>query len=497
VRRGTLVKLAIAVVSSIVTIAALEAGAWLLLKTSWGERVVDELKHPDLNPTPLVSDRDLLWRNTASARKTQPINPRPFGHQDAWTIEINSEGFRGPERDHQNDEGADVYRILCIGDSITFGFNVDQDATFARRISDWLAKKYPGRRFEVINTGVPGWSWAQGLRFLELEGLALRPNLIIAAHGTNDRFWPAKVTDVERLQRAEDSGSPYLMPLAVLLTRTNTYRALMRLWPQKEDEAAESEGCKAQIARTGSCRRLSLDDVSAAVSEFARLAASNGSDLLVLDVDFNETGAAWGSRAAAKKAGIPFLDLVGQIGDLRRRDEEDRAARLGLMAAGEISSAADGRAARAQTHKLTLRVLAPPSAAEVSVKGTAFDAFENVMLRFDEKMYDDGKRADEVADDHVFSATVEFPRGVAKIEYKYFVAATAEFESLPPLPSSMGNRGRRIERDIVTPIEVFGEMFLMAERTHPNARGHEIIATTIADQIEQLPSFRAFIARAS
>ena len=58
---------------------------------------------PELNPSPLVQDPFVLWRNKPLARKTQPVNPAAFGRQDTWTIENDSEGYRGPERVYRDD----------------------------------------------------------------------------------------------------------------------------------------------------------------------------------------------------------------------------------------------------------------------------------------------------------------------------------------------------------------------------------------------------------
>jgi len=155
------------------------------LKRAEGDTVATTLKvlelAPEINPSPLVTDFDLLWRNKPLAHKTQPVNPRPYGRDDAWTIEIDSRGFRGRERPLPRQHDG-TYRILCVGDSITFGFSVDQEAPFARRLEELLRTRYPSRPIEVVNAGVPGWSWVQGRRFLERDGLALRPGDRRARH---------------------------------------------------------------------------------------------------------------------------------------------------------------------------------------------------------------------------------------------------------------------------------------------------------------------------
>jgi hypothetical protein len=88
---------------------------------------------PDANPTPLVRDPYALWRNKPLAHKTQPINPAVYGRDARWTIVTNSEGYRGGEREYRARPDG-VYRILAVGDSVTFGFNVDQDDTYPHRL---------------------------------------------------------------------------------------------------------------------------------------------------------------------------------------------------------------------------------------------------------------------------------------------------------------------------------------------------------------------------
>src|SRR5579862_8534810 len=192
------------------------------LRLTDNDAVSSTLAWIDINPVPLVKDVNLLWRNQPLATRTQLINPKVFGRDDKWNIQINSEGFRGPERMFKGQTDG-VYRILCVGDSVTFGFNTDQPAPFSRQLETWLQTQYRGRHFEVINAGVPGWSWVQGLRFLELEGLALRPNLVIIAHGSNDQFFPAKITDNERIVRLKRPLARALESANDLLLHTNAY----------------------------------------------------------------------------------------------------------------------------------------------------------------------------------------------------------------------------------------------------------------------------------
>jgi lysophospholipase L1-like esterase len=488
--QGALLQIAAALVLTVVLLAGIELLSGLFvarraqteLAQNFPEDPVSKaLTWLAINPAPLIKDVDLLWRNEPLARKTLEVNPRAFGRSESWTIENNSEGFRGAERTQAGDD-TEIYRVLCVGDSVTFAFNTDQDAAYPRRLEQHLREQYPARRFEVVNAGVSGWSWIQGLRFLETRGFALHPDAIVIAHGTNDQFLMARVTDEERFHRLATPLKRFVQSAGLLLSRTNTYRAVEWLLPRREP-TGNSLGCQKQIARTGYCRRVSLEEIEAAVREIGRLAARHGTDLLVLNLDFVKTPAVEAVRRAVAREGIPFLDLVDRLNALREAEEDARAARLGLAPARETPRA-DAR----PTNEVVLRVLVPRGLETYSVEGAR--QFFSTGFAFNGPMYDDGTHGDEVAADGVFSTTVSVPVEVKAISYKFFQNAVAEFVSLPPLPSTQGERSMRLSGDRIAPVVVFGEHRFMAEGAHPNADGHAIIAEAVAHGLETLPSFQ-------
>ena len=197
---GALLELAVALVLTAALLTVIEAGAGRLLRdTTAEERMSTAFAHArgdtvettlmtlSMNPVPLVPDRELLWRNQPGAQRDVPANPRGIGRPETWHVAIDRSGYRGPDRSSGVESGP-VYRILCIGDSITYGWGTDQDDVFPRRVEAILRERHPGADIEVTNAGVPGWSWIQGLRFLEREGLALRPDVVVMGHGTNDQL---------------------------------------------------------------------------------------------------------------------------------------------------------------------------------------------------------------------------------------------------------------------------------------------------------------------
>ncbi|HJQ83768.1 MAG TPA: GDSL-type esterase/lipase family protein, partial [Candidatus Binatia bacterium] len=261
---------------------------------------------PEMNPSPLVRDPYVLWRNKPGARKTQPINPRVFGRDETWTVATDSAGFRGPERAYPPaHDGA--YRILAVGDSVTFGFNVDQENTYPRRLEAVLRARHPGRTIEVVNAAVPGWSWVQGLRFLQAEGLRLRPDLVIAAHGTNDQFFRAEVTDRERLPVGGEPAPEIDVSQDPFWLHTNTYRGLLMLAGQLRPGSGASPACQEQIRENGVCRRVSVADIDRTVREMHAAVGAANADFLAMNLDFQETPAVQGVRRTLEGP-IAFLD---------------------------------------------------------------------------------------------------------------------------------------------------------------------------------------------
>ena len=92
-------------------------------------------------------------------------------------VKFNTQGLRGPEVAIPKPAG--TFRALVLGDSVVEGAQVAEDATMAGRLRTELAGLAGGRRVETVNAGVAGFGTGQQLLFLEREGLAYQPDLIV------------------------------------------------------------------------------------------------------------------------------------------------------------------------------------------------------------------------------------------------------------------------------------------------------------------------------
>lgn len=492
-RRRKLFGPVVAASLTVLMIVVLELGAGLFVESpeERGRRIADKedtvsstLAWLWTNPAPLIEDIDLLWRNQPSAERTLDVNPRTFYGGEQWNIRNNSQGFRGPELEPLTHRKG-TYRILCIGDSVTFGYNTDQNTSYPRQLEAILERRYPDREIEVINAGTPGWTWLQGLRFLVRHGVALEPDLVIMAHGVNDQFMRARVTDRERFEHIDRPSVRVIARLRRLVAGTNLYRVIEQSLPRPRSTAVESPGCVAQRKSTKSCKRVALPEIESAVLAAHRIAEAERFDLLVLNLDFLRTPAVDAVGRTAASAGIEFLDLVQRIARLRDAAEKKLAGELGLAGADRINVPPPGaaRGSRDAIFRVMVRSLDP----RYTVRGSSvFGA----KFEFNEMLVDDGSRGDEVAGDGVFSATLSVPPSVGRLSFMFYSDEEPEFQSLPPATPTFGSRNTRLDERLMTPVYRFAERFMMAERTHPNADGHAVIAAVVADVLERFSSFR-------
>jgi hypothetical protein len=97
-------------------------------------------------------------------------------------VRTNEYGFRGPEIEKV--AGPGVARIAFVGDSLTFGWGVKEDETFANRVLKTLSKR--GYKVDGFNLGIGNYNTSQELALFKAKGSELRPNIIVLNYFIND-----------------------------------------------------------------------------------------------------------------------------------------------------------------------------------------------------------------------------------------------------------------------------------------------------------------------
>ncbi len=112
-------------------------------------------------------------------------DPRGYlGEEGRVIYRINALGFRGESVDIEKPE--DGFRVVCLGDSITFGEGVHEEHTYPVRLQALLAKALPTRRVEVVNAGVQAYGTLEEERLFFARCLPLDPDVVILQFFLND-----------------------------------------------------------------------------------------------------------------------------------------------------------------------------------------------------------------------------------------------------------------------------------------------------------------------
>jgi lysophospholipase L1-like esterase len=132
-------------------------------------------------------DRELFW------------SPKPgfLGEFRGKPVSISSLGLRGPEPALPKPAGRK--RVVCFGDSITFGFAIGDEEAYPFQLGLLLA----ARNVDVVNAGVTGYTSHQVLGLLRRLAPRLEADVATVLIGWNDHNKrPATDREFERRLRA-------------------------------------------------------------------------------------------------------------------------------------------------------------------------------------------------------------------------------------------------------------------------------------------------------
>jgi hypothetical protein len=127
--------------------------------------------------TLVASRRMPLARHGAAERPYYLLQPNGDYLWEGIPVHINSRGFRTEEFLTPKPPGE--YRILNIGDSVAFGWEVRLEDTYGKQLESMLNNEGRTPRYEVINAAVPGWTIETERNYLLEEGLNYEPDVVL------------------------------------------------------------------------------------------------------------------------------------------------------------------------------------------------------------------------------------------------------------------------------------------------------------------------------
>jgi hypothetical protein len=107
------------------------------------------------------------------------------GHWEGTPAKTNNLGFRD-NQDYAIEKGEKTFRIMVLGDSVTFGAGANYKETWPYLFRKKLEKWNPETDWQVWNMGVPGYATPDELNVLEEYGPVYKPDLVIVGFYEND-----------------------------------------------------------------------------------------------------------------------------------------------------------------------------------------------------------------------------------------------------------------------------------------------------------------------
>ena len=185
------------VVSVFVALVAVEAGLRIVAHRR------DERNNAALDKGPIPVPRHLRYGAIApllqwsdDPKQIYELRPRLDAMFVGARVRTNADGFRGPEISSAPLPNA--VRIVGLGDSVMFGWGVEDNDTYLAQLNRILTERFPAVHWECINTGVPGYNTAMEIETLKVKALALRPDIVVLGYVWNDPaappFFPRKTS---------------------------------------------------------------------------------------------------------------------------------------------------------------------------------------------------------------------------------------------------------------------------------------------------------------
>lgn len=149
---------------------------------------------------PLVRNYDLeMWRYAAYGKISGNCPGMSHRHKPgvyfkdlyAAEVKINSKGLRDYEYGYQKPEHC--YRILALGDSITFGWGVGFEQTYVKTLERSLNSSRGDIKYQVLDCGVGNYQIRDEVAFLKCEGLKYNPDMVILGYFVDDAKINGKV----------------------------------------------------------------------------------------------------------------------------------------------------------------------------------------------------------------------------------------------------------------------------------------------------------------
>jgi len=474
----------------------------------------------------LAVDDSMLWKNRPLRRQSYinvfnavdkdedrisflrqffPTLPKSLKQSKVWDVSINSDGFRDPE--YPPTKTPDVLRIVCLGDSWTFGSGVTHDETYSERLRMLLNEEFPQTNFQVFNLGVVGFSSFQGLEMLR-RTLHFKPDVVLIAFGMNDSRvgggrpdsekakYNTSAIPVKTLQSIVNASETYnLLRFIADMTKYKPDRFDSQLRAIAEasingDEIWFQRRAKetADYSKFEKYTRVPPADYEKNVNAMIMLARSQGAEPILIYNELWNTPYRKILQNISAAQTVPLVDSYSLIVGEQQRIQNELERKL------DLSPRIQQERVDSEIN-VVFRVYTGSHASNsnnVYIVGPHKQLGGLVPNKI--RVYDDGTHGDQRAGDRVWSYSAKFASGT-RLFYVYTNGAReGEWEGLDvPEIRDFTVEPADSENTVYRPIETFGEIYMQSDVWHTDAAGYELIAKALVAALKKTETLRSYL----
>jgi lysophospholipase L1-like esterase len=450
--------------------------------------------------TPLPSEDDV----TNLIKSFLPTFPKSLKNNPIWNVSLNDEGFR--DDNFPNKKDPNIFRIICLGDSWTFGYNLDRNESYPRLLQVLLEQAFSNAHFEVINLGVIGYTSYQGANLIR-RALELEPDLMIIGFAMND---PGMLQYVEYVEATKNNHNPLAKTIQRVFYKVEGYLSkkiefykLLKYWARALTsntkttaehlrEVANKKEYYEDIKDTGNHRAWEKRTLRLYEQNFLNMIASarkNGTDIVLLYPQYSTDGPFLKAlEKISRVKGVPLVDSSRLIADARREIEDEIEERLGLEHSNVQKTNDNDKV------EVVFRVFAGKYAVTKAIYITGTNDKLGNLVPNKIAMYDDGTHGDQRAGDRVWSYSTTFPIGM-RVFYLYTRdGAEGRWVGLDvPDVRYLKVEDADAANVVYGPVDSFGKMYMQADAWHTDAAGNELIAKAVFEKIKQSQNLKRYL----
>ena len=270
----------------------------------------------------------VVFRESIEPRDDPELGYALRPHARDGRRQISSDGLRDREYQRAKPEGA--FRIVAIGDSVTYGSGGPREAAWGEQLEE-LLQSFGRRPFEVLNLGVPGYHIGQSVQRLRGLGLDFAPDLVLYGYVLNDpQAFSVEAAALDAMRGRPQGGEPSVLRRALshsrlfLLARLfvpvqGDARSLRDAIPPDPAYAASGGADRIAYFRSLHAEGESANRLATGLATLGRISRERGIPIWVLVFPlFDDDGASPASPPdvhrhvveLARQSGLGALDLL-------------------------------------------------------------------------------------------------------------------------------------------------------------------------------------------